>query len=120
MELGPEAVIRIGNGTYLNRNSLIVANSLVDIGENCKISWDVIIMDSDQHEIPGKETGDQPVIIEPDAWIGCRSIILKGVHVGRGAIIAAGSVVTKNVSAFTVVGGVPAKILHEFRRPEIP
>jgi acetyltransferase-like isoleucine patch superfamily enzyme len=102
--------IEIGNGTYLNRNTLVHASKLVRIGRTCKISWDVVIMDSDMHSIPGKES-DKPVIIEDDAWIGCRVIILKGVHIGRGAVIAAGSVVTKDVPAGVVAGGVPARVL---------
>jgi acetyltransferase-like isoleucine patch superfamily enzyme len=109
LEVGKDAVIRIGNGTYLNRNTFVFANRSVEIGSDCKISWDVVIMDSDQHEIPGKETGDQPIVIESNVWIGCRVIILKGVRIGTGAIIAAGAVVTKNVAPYTVVGGVPAK-----------
>ena len=114
LEIGPGAVLTIGNGTYLNRNTVIVANKSVEIGNDCRISWDVVIMDSDQHEIPGKESGDQPVVIGADVWIGCRAIILKGVHIGRGAIVAAGSVVTKDVPPYSVVGGVPAKVIYAF------
>ena len=115
LEIGNNAEIRIGNGTYLNRNTVIVANRKVEIGNDCRISWDVIIMDSDQHEIPGKETGDKPVFIESNVWIGCRSIILKGVRIGTGAIVAAGSVVTKDVQPYTVVGGVPAKVIFQYQ-----
>lgn len=116
LEVGRGGIIRIGNGTYLNRNTLIVANKLVDIGRNCKISWDVVIMDTDQHPIPDKPMEDKNVILEDNVWIGCRSIILKGVRIGRGAVIAAGSVVTKDVPARTVVGGVPARILYEMNQ----
>jgi acetyltransferase-like isoleucine patch superfamily enzyme len=118
MELGKGAVIRIGNGTYLNRNTFVLANSMVDIGSDVRISWDVIIMDSDQHEVPGSVKGDRPITIESDVLIGCRSIILKGVHIGKGAIIGAGSLVTRNVPAFTVVGGVPARVLYKFHAPD--
>ena len=112
-EVGDKAILRIGNGTYLNRNTLIVANKLVNIGRDCRISWDVIIMDSDLHTIPGEEYEPKPVIIEDNVWIGCRCIILKGVRIGTGAVVAAGAVVTKDVPPHTVVGGVPAKIIHE-------
>ena len=114
-ETGKNAVIRIGSGTYLNRNTVIVSNRSVEIGEHCRISWDVVIMDSDQHEIPGKETGDQSVVIGSNVWIGCRAIILKGVHIGDGAIVAAGAVVTKDVPPYTVVGGVPAKQIFTYQ-----
>jgi len=112
LEVGPGGRIEIGNGTYLNRNTLVHASKLVRIGKDCKISWDVIIMDSDMHAITGGQS-DKPVYIEDDVWIGCRVIVLKGVHIGRGAVIAAGSVVTKDVPPRTVIGGVPARVLFE-------
>lgn len=111
MEIGKGAELRIGKGTYLNRNTLVVAKSLVSIGEECRIAWDVVIMDSDQHPVPGKEMEDKPVTIGNRVWIGCRSIILKGVRIGDHAVIAAGSVVTKDVPAHAIVGGVPAKVI---------
>jgi len=115
MEVGKNAVLRIGKGTYLNRNTLVVANSSVDIGRNCKISWDVVIMDTDQHVLGNPDDASGPVVIEDDVWIGCRAIVLKGVRVGKGAVIGAGSVVTKDVPAYTVVGGVPAKVIKTLR-----
>ncbi len=115
LEVGKGAEIKIGNGTYLNRNTVIVANKKVEIGSDCRISWDVIIMDSDQHEIPGKESSDKSVCIESNVWIGCRSIILKGVRIGTGAVVAAGSVVTKDVQPNTIVGGVPAKVIYQYQ-----
>lgn len=111
LEVGRGAVLRIGNGTYLNRNTLIVAEKRVEIGKNCRIAWDVIIMDSDLHPIEGRPTVNKAVRIEDRVWIGCRCIILKGVHIGEGAIIAAGSVVTKNVASYSIVAGVPARVV---------
>lgn len=54
-----------------------------------------------------------PVIIEGDNWIGANAIILKGVTVGRGAVVAAGSVVIHDVPPYSIVGGVPAKVISE-------
>jgi acetyltransferase-like isoleucine patch superfamily enzyme len=110
LEVEPGGRIEIGNGTYLNRNTLVHANKLVHIGRDCKISWDVVIIDSDMHSIPGKEQ-DKPVVIDDEAWIGCRAIILKGVHIGKGAVVAAGSIVTKDIPPGAVAGGVPARVL---------
>ena len=59
--------------------------------------WDNVIM--------------KPVVIEDRSWVGLNSIILKGIRIGEGAVVSAGSVVTKNVPPYTVVGGNPAKIL---------
>jgi acetyltransferase-like isoleucine patch superfamily enzyme len=116
LEVGKGALLRIGKGTYLNRNTLIVAKERVEIGSSCKIAWDVVIMDSDLHAIQGKELENKPVIIEDNVWIGCRCIVLKGVTIGAGAIVAAGSVVTKDVPPYSIIGGVPAKIIS--RRPQ--
>ena len=112
LEVGPGGRIEIGNGTYLNRNTFVHASKLVHIGKVCKIAWDVIIMDSDMHAITGG-LSEEPVYIDDDVWIGCRVIVLKGVHIGQGAVVAAGSVVTKDVPPRTVVGGVPARVLFE-------
>jgi acetyltransferase-like isoleucine patch superfamily enzyme len=115
LEVGKGAVLRIGKGTYLNRNALVVAQEMVEIGRNCKISWDVIIMDSDLHPVDRESPASKSISIEDDVWIGCRAIILKGVCVGKGAVVAAGAVVTRDVPAYTVVGGVPARILHKIK-----
>ena len=118
LEIGTRGILKIGNGTYLNRNTLIVCEDRVEIGKNCKIAWDVIIMDSDLHPInESSPIVNKPVYIEDDVWIGCRSIILKGVTIGHGAVIAAGSVVTKNIPPRTVYGGSPAKLIAELDDP---
>jgi acetyltransferase-like isoleucine patch superfamily enzyme len=92
----------------------------VTIGRDCKIARDVIIMDTDQHELPGQGLLVSPVVIEDRAWIGARAIILKGVTVGHDAIIAAGAVVTRDVPARAVVGGVPAKVLGSTSSQPLP
>ena len=118
LEIGKKGILTIGNGTYMNRNTLIVCEERVDIGKNCKIAWDVIIMDSDLHPLDDNTPiVNKPVHIEDGVWIGCRSIILKGVTIGRGAVIAAGSVVTKNIPPRTVYGGSPAKLIAELDTP---
>ena len=115
LEVYKGARLKIGNGTYLNRNTLIIAVGSVTIGADCRIAWDVIIMDSDLHPVDAdnQPTSSSPVVIEDDVWIGCRSIILKGVRLGRGAVIAAGSVVTKDVPPHAIVCGAPARIISD-------
>jgi acetyltransferase-like isoleucine patch superfamily enzyme len=112
LECWRDATIRIGNGTYLNRNAEIVAAKSVSIGRDCKIARDVIIMDTDQHALPNGDLVAEPVVIEDCVWIGARAIILKGVTIGHGAVIGAGSVVTRDVPPRAVVAGVPARILR--------
>lgn len=115
LEIGRGAVLKIGHGTYINRNTVVVAEERVEIGRECHISWDVVIMDSDLHPVRGAEMNNRPVIIEDNVWVGCRCIILKGVTIGKGAIIAAGSVVTKSIPPGAVAGGVPARVLTMLR-----
>lgn len=63
---------------------------------------------------------DANIIIEDDVWIASRAIILKGVHIGRGSVVAAGAVVTKDVAPYSVVGGVPARFIkYRFTAEEI-
>ncbi len=106
-----DASIRVGDGTYLNSGTEIVAAQSVTIGRDCKIARDVIIMDTDQHALPGQALQVAPVIIEDRVWIGARAIVLKGVRIGHDSVVAAGAVVTRDVPPRTIVGGVPARIL---------
>jgi acetyltransferase-like isoleucine patch superfamily enzyme len=112
LECWPGAVIRIGNGTYLNRNTEIVAARSVTIGRDCKIARDVLIMDTDQHEVPGAGLQIRPVEIGDRVWIGARAIILKGVTIGHDSVIGAGAVVTKSVPPRSIVVGPAAQVIR--------
>jgi acetyltransferase-like isoleucine patch superfamily enzyme len=107
------ARIRIGDGTYLNRNIEIVAAESVTIGRDCKIGRDVIIMDTDQHALPGRPLEARPVVIEDRVWIGARAIVLKGVTIGHDTIVGAGSVVTRSLPPRSVAVGQPARAIRE-------
>lgn len=87
--------------------------SKITIGTNCAIAKEVIIRDFDAHTIEreGYEASKE-IMIGNHVWISNRAIILKGVTIGDGAIIAAGAVVAKNVPANTLVAGVPAKVIQ--------
>jgi maltose O-acetyltransferase len=71
-----------------------------------------------EHDMNALDFGatSAPVVIEDYAWLSCRTIILPGVTIGYGAVVAAGAVVTKSVPAFAVVGGTPAKVIGERSR----
>lgn len=109
---GDNAEVHIGDRSYINRRSQIKCKKGVSIGADCAISWDVTITDTDYHSINGKDDSAE-IDIGNHVWIGCKSTILKGVIIGDGAVIAAGSLVNRNVPAHVLVGGVPAKILKE-------
>lgn len=105
------AKLKLGSG-FFNSNIKIRCHEKIEIGENVAISHDVTIMDSDAHEglWEGYEK-TKPIKIGNHVWIGTRVTILKGVTIGDNAIIAAGSVVTKDVPNNTIVAGVPAKVI---------
>jgi acetyltransferase-like isoleucine patch superfamily enzyme len=107
------ARIEIGTGTFLNRNTEVVAAQLVSIGRDCMIGRDVIIMDSDQHPLPGESFASAPVRIEDRVWIGARAIVLKGVTIGHDSVIGAGAIVTRDVPPCTVAAGQPARVIRQ-------
>jgi len=109
--------IRIGDYSGLGINCRLYGP--VSLGKHVMMGPDVIIITSnhksDRLDIPMTEqggTGPDPVVIGDDVWIGTRVIILPGVTVGHGAVLAAGSVVTKDVQPYAIVGGNPAKLIR--------
>jgi len=98
----------------VSHDTQIVANQRVEIGSDCMFSWDVLIMDTDIHPIiePPVPT-HSPVIIGDHVWLGCRSIVLKGVTIGDGAIVGAAAVVVKNIPPKAAVAGNPATVVKE-------
>lgn len=116
IRLEKNSLFEIGSNTYISAKALIRSAKKIKIGNNCAISWNVTIVDSDFHRytIDNKEvTETKEVIIEDNVWIGNNVIILKGVRIGKNAIIGAGSVVTRDVEAFTAVAGNPAKKIKD-------
>lgn len=122
--------IEIGNNVFIGGGALVDCLDQITIGDDVLISYQVIIMDSDNHSLRASERiGDlkrwrnqeydwsrvnrAPVVIRSKAWIGARAIITKGVVVGEGAVVAAGSVVTKDVPPYTIVAGNPARVIRE-------
>lgn len=125
----PNSVIKIGDGSGLS-SPCIWAKERITIGKRVKIGGDCILLDSDCHSLDWKQrcmTEDKsnglpvdtinartsPIIIGDDVFIGTRSIILKGVQIGDRSIIAAGSVVTKNIPSDCIAAGNPAKVIRK-------
>lgn len=111
--VGPGATLSLGHGAKIGTRNIVNVQSGLDIGERVRISWDVQILDTDFHWVrtaSGKlQRPSRPITIEHDVLIGTGSLILKGVHVGPGSIIGAGSVVRRAVSPSTIVIGNPAQ-----------
>jgi acetyltransferase-like isoleucine patch superfamily enzyme len=111
--------IRIGRHCYIGQyNNLRTGGGSIDIGDHVAISQFVSLIASGHGTAPGLPMHQQPVPekrnirIEEDVWIGAGSTILPGVTLGRGAVIGAGSIVTKDVTANTIVAGNPARVLR--------
>ena len=108
--------LTLGRSSYMN-SSLIQCATSISIGDNCAIAVDVLIQDTDFHAILDKDGKEKvyskPITIGNHVWICTKAIILKGVTIGDGAIIAAGAVVTKDVPAYSLVGGNPARVIKE-------
>lgn len=109
--------VNMGVGCQINENVFIQAAT---IGNHCMIAPGCVLL-SKNHEhsrvdIPMSlqgETEDEPVTLENDVWLGRNVLIMPGVTVGHGSIVAAGAVVTKDVEPYSIVGGVPAKFIKK-------
>lgn len=121
--------IEIGDNVGIS-SACLWAQDSITIGNNVNIGGDCLIMDNDAHphdflkrrnsylEQVGLETclndiPAAPIVIEDDVWIGARCQILKGVHIGARTIIAAGSIVTKDIPADVLAGGIPCRIIRD-------
>jgi galactoside O-acetyltransferase len=114
--------LEIGENVSIMDNAQINANrSKVILGNNILIAPNVVIQGVN-HNIEnininfidsGDQIGKNYIYIEDNVWIGANSVILPGVNIGKGSVIGAGSVVTKDVEPFSVMGGVPAKLIRK-------
>ena len=110
-----KARITIGRNCSIGDRTEIHAGERVEIGNNVIIAWDCVIMDRDYHSTSQESEVLRPVTIGNNVWIGCKAIILKGVTIGEGAVVAAGAVVTKDVAPFMLVAGNPALVIREVK-----
>jgi maltose O-acetyltransferase len=109
--------IAIGDNCVINRGVLLDGRGgLLSLGDNVDIAQEAVIwtLGHDPHDDNRCDKGG-PVTIGDYAWIGHRSIIMPGVTIGRGAVIAAGAVVTRDVPTMAIVAGVPAKVIGQRR-----
>ncbi len=110
------ATMEVGNDVRINGVHISVSDH-VKIGNKVSIAPYVLIMDNDYHTVLDNRAPGKPkeIIIEDGVWIASKATILKGVTVGEGATVAAGAVVTKDVPPYTVVGGIPARVIKRLR-----
>lgn len=104
----------MGDHSVINENCRLDNRGELTIGNNVSISAQVCILTADHDpQSPTFAGRRKPVVIEDYAFIGTRALILPGVTIGKGAVVAAGAVVTKSVEPYTIVAGVPAKKIGE-------
>jgi acetyltransferase-like isoleucine patch superfamily enzyme len=132
--LGHGGNIRIGESCFIGEHSRIWSADSITIGDRVLISHNVNIHDHNAHSLSAsnrslhfaqifsvghpkvlEDVTSSPVVIEDDAWIGFGSTILKGVTIGKGAIVGAAAVVTKDVAAYAIVVGNPARVVGQAR-----
>jgi len=113
-ELREPRRITIGNFSSIGDHCILDGRGGLTIGDSVNFSTGVWIWTM-QHKIndPDFEVETAPVVIEDFAWLSCRTVILPGVRIGKGAVVAAGAVVTKDVEPYAIVAGVPAKKIGE-------
>jgi acetyltransferase-like isoleucine patch superfamily enzyme len=102
--------LKLGNHTHINRNCLLDARGTLSIGDCVSISQRVVIVTgSHNYKSPHFDYVRSEIYIDNYVWIGVNATIIGDVHIGEGAVVCAGAVVTKDVEPYTVVAGVPAK-----------
>jgi acetyltransferase-like isoleucine patch superfamily enzyme len=118
--LGKDTLISIGDDVGMSGCSITAMNK-ISIGNRVMIGSGVLIMDTDAHPLDaaarqrGEIAQGRPIQIDDDVFIGARAIVLKGVHIHRGAVIGAGAVVTRDVPEFAIVAGNPARVVGDWR-----
>jgi acetyltransferase-like isoleucine patch superfamily enzyme len=117
--VGAGAELRVGNGLF-NYGCQVFCGNSITIGDQVIIGPQVIIRDDDEHDdVPEGKSRSKPITIGNRAGIASRAIILKGVTIGECAIVAAGTVVTKDVPPYTLVGGSTGRVLQEMDKETI-
>lgn len=115
LAVGRKAKLLIGRGTVIN-SAIIAAQHEIRIGEDCRLAPFVHFMDSDFHDVSDRlqDGKSAPIIIGNGVRLGAHTLVLRGVTIGDGAETLPGSVVTKNIPAGAIAGGVPAKVIKSF------
>ena len=112
--------ITFGKNVFINAGCKFQDQGGIAIGDNVLIGHNVVLATLDHNICVSKraELFAAPIVIEDDVWIGANVTITSGVTIGKGSIVAAGAVVTKDVPEYSIVGGVPAKVIRELTEEE--
>ena len=109
--------IRIGDRVFVNCGTVLLSVLEVTIGDDVALANEVYIMDSNSHGVEGRPHVEAPVRIGDGTWVGARAMILPGVTIGKRVVVAAGSVVTRDVPDDVLVAGNPARVVRPLEYP---
>lgn len=112
---GPGATLTIGPDCFINYGASFGCTKAITVGARCRIGPYAMVVDTNFHDLHDRSLRPEPeaVVLEDDVWLGAKVSVLPGVTIGRGSVVGTGSVVTKNVPPFSVVAGVPAKLVKK-------
>jgi maltose O-acetyltransferase len=109
--------VRIGRDCFINIGCIFDASAAIDLGDGVSLGQEVVITTSSHDASHPRRRGGtltaEPIRVGDGAWIAARAVLLPGVTVGAGAVVMAGAVVARAVTAHTMVGGVPARVVRE-------
>ena len=116
LSVNEEGLLRIGSAFCITGKSTIICNSEITIGNNCLLSWDILIMDTDFHHIHDYNNEiinpQESIVIGDNVWICCRNMIFKGVRICNDVVIAAGSKITKDITTpNAIIGGIDKQLV---------
>lgn len=113
--------IHVGRRVFINSGCRFQDQGGIHIGDDALIGHNVVLATLNHHMAPAKRSAliPAPIHIGDRVWIGSNSTVLPGVHIGDNSVVAAGAVVTKDVPANCIVGGVPAKLIRELTEEEL-
>ncbi|MBI5493977.1 MAG: acyltransferase [Deltaproteobacteria bacterium] len=117
-----DAEIRIGDGCIFGSGCVLAATKSIVLGQRVFISSLVYVMDSNFHDVENRDLHPpgEPVVLDDDVWIGTKASVLQGVHIGRGSVVGAHAVVTKDVPPYCIVAGVPAHVVRRIGSDKAP
>lgn len=115
--VGGPGRIRIGDRVFLNAGVVLHSEVAITIGDDVALSNEVYVMDTDSHGLEGQLPHSGAVTIGRGSWLGARAIVLPGVTIGEQSVVAAGSVVTRDVPDRVLVAGNPARVIRELTYP---
>lgn len=109
--------LRIGDRVFINCGSVVISVLEITIGDDVALANEVYVMDSNSHGVEGRPHVEAPVFIGDGTWVGARAMILPGVTIGKRVVVAAGSVVTRDVPDDVLVAGNPARVVRQLDYP---